>query len=228
MSAPGEANTCLFFIIFLLGCAGCQEERELPASNSALKSITTSAQGSLKLFNGTSFDGWEGVNEFFRIEDNAIVAGSMDKPTPQNEFLCTSRRFSNFRLMLITRLVGEKTNAGIQFRTERIPGSKEVIGYQADIGEGFWGGLYDESRRNRLLATADSNLIDEVVKHGEWNNYGIEAIGPHVRITINGRQTITYTEDDPDIPLEGHICLQIHSGPPGEQWYKSMMLEELD
>src|SRR5256885_7084737 len=27
--------------------------------------------------------------------------------------------------------------------------SYEVSGYQADMGEGYWGSLYDESRRNR-------------------------------------------------------------------------------
>ncbi len=180
------------------------------------------------LFNGTSFDGWEGVNEYFRIEDNAVVTGSMEKAIPQNEFLCTIKRFSDFRLTLQTRVVGKETNAGIQFHTERIPGNNEVIGYQADIGEGFWGGLYDESRRRRMLATADPAQIDRIVKDDEWNLYLLEARGAQIRIAINGQETISYTEEEPDIPQEGHICLQIHSGPPGEQWYKSIVLEELD
>ncbi|CAN0536723.1 unnamed protein product, partial [Laminaria digitata] len=181
----------------------------------------------ISLFDGTSFEGWEGANEFFRIEDEAIVAGSIHRIIPQNEFLCTMNRFSNFRLKLETRLVGEKTNAGIQFHTERIPNDNEVIGFQADIGEGYWGGLYDESRRNKMLASADSALISEIIKKEEWNVYELEAIGANIRISINGRHTIAYTEQDPDIPLEGHICLQIHSGPPGEQWYKSISLEDL-
>ncbi|MFK7846831.1 MAG: DUF1080 domain-containing protein [Rhodothermales bacterium] len=181
----------------------------------------------ISLFDGTSFEGWEGANEFFRIEDEAIVAGSIHRIIPQNEFVCTINRFSNFRLKLETRLVGEKTNAGIQFHTERIPNDNEVIGFQADIGEGYWGGLYDESRRNKMLASADSALIREIIKKEEWNVYELEAIGANIRISINDRQTIAYTEQDPDIPLEGHICLQIHSGPPGEQWYKSISLEDL-
>lgn len=182
---------------------------------------------SLVLFNGTSFDGWEGVNEFFRIEDNAIVAGSMHQPVPQNEFLCTERRFSDFKLTLETKTIGAKTNAGIQFHTERIPNDNEVIGYQADIGVGYWGGLYDESRRNKMLATADPKLIDEIVKDGEWIRYELSAEGPHVQIHLNGHKTISYEEQDPDIPLEGRICLQIHSGPPGEQWYRSIVLKTL-
>ncbi len=203
---------------------GCQAESSLPVAKAS-----TITQDPVKLFDGTSFEGWDGVNEFFRIEDEAIVAGSMLKPIPHNEFLCTVERFSNFRLTLEIMLLGGKaTNSGIQFHTERIPNSKEVIGYQADIGEGYWGGLYDESRRNKMLATADPDLIDRVIKEEAWNNYVLETNGPNVRIAINGEQTISYVEEDPDIPLEGHICLQIHSGPPGELWFKKIMLEKLN
>jgi hypothetical protein len=33
---------------------------------------------------------------------------------------------------------------------------QEMICCQADQGEGYWGSLYDESRRNKTLAQADS------------------------------------------------------------------------
>lgn len=179
------------------------------------------------LFDAQSFEGWEGVNAFFRIEAGAIVAGTTQAEIPQNEFLCTVDRFDNFRLTLETKLVGAQTNAGIQFHTERIPDDNEVVGYQADIGEGYWGGIYDESRRNRMLVEADGALIRQILKPEDWNTYLLEANGPNFRIEINGTQTVAYTEEDPDIPLEGHICLQIHSGPPGEQWYRSIALETL-
>ncbi len=211
-------------ILILIGVlvAGCRTD------HSATVPASAEAHRENVFFNGTSFDGWDGVNEFFRVEDGAIVAGSMEKPIPQNEFLCTIREFSNFKLTLETRLVGEQTNAGIQFHTQRIPGDNEVIGYQADIGEGYWGGLYDESRRNRLMAAADDALINEILKVGDWNLYELEAVGPEVRIAINGQQTISYAEEDPEIPLQGRICVQIHSGPPGEVWYRSLELEVLD
>ena len=44
-----------------------------------------------------------------------------------------------------------------------------MIGYQADIGAGYSGSLYDESRRRRMLVQADSDLIDQLEKPGEWN-----------------------------------------------------------
>ncbi len=215
-----------FFLCLVLSLAfsGCTPSEK--SGTDALPDASAETASNM-LFDGASFDGWEGVNAFFRVEDGAIVAGSMERAIPQNEFLCTVERFSDFKLVLETRLVGDQTNAGIQFHTERIPDDNEVIGYQADIGEGYWGGIYDESRRNRMLVEADAALIREILKPGDWNTYLLEAKGPNFRIAINGTQTVAYAEEDPDIPLEGHICLQIHSGPPGEQWYRSIALETL-
>jgi hypothetical protein len=180
------------------------------------------------LFDGESFEGWNGANAFFAIEDAAIVAGALDRPVPQNEFLCTDARYDHFRLHLQTRLVGEDSNAGIQFRTERIPDSNEVIGYQADMGIGWWGSLYDEMRRKRLLATADPETVEKALDVEGWNDYLIEAQGPHIRLWLNGTQTVDYTETDSTVVEDGHICVQIHSGPPSQAWYRSIWLEELE
>ena len=208
-------------LFILIGCGRqTQPEREFMSAGGI-------AQDTLWLFDGASFAGWNGVNDFFRIEAGAVVAGSLDREIPQNEFLCTDARFSDFKLHFVTKMIGEQTNAGVQFRTERIPDDNEVIGYQADMGIGWWGSLYDESRRNRLLATADSTVIAAVLDPFGWNDYRVEATGSEIKLFINGEQTVHFKEDDASIPKDGRICLQIHSGPPGEVWYKSIWLEDL-
>ena len=65
------------------------------------------------------------------------------------------RRYGNFELKVTFKLIGDKAkaNAGVQFRTKRIPNHHEVSGYQADVGQDYWGALYDESRRNKVLAS---------------------------------------------------------------------------
>ena len=45
----------------------------------------------VSLFDGKSFNGWEGNLAAFRIQDGAIVGGNMDEKIPRNEFLCTAR-----------------------------------------------------------------------------------------------------------------------------------------
>lgn len=101
-------------------------------------------------FDGKTFEGWEGdIGGMFRIERGAIVAGSLSREIARNEFLCTRRESGDFELRLKFKLLGDQTNAGVQFRTRRIPNHHEVIGYQADLGNPrWWGSLYDESRRD--------------------------------------------------------------------------------
>lgn len=178
------------------------------------------------LFDGRSFSGWEGNPSISRIEDGAIVVGTLEEPIPRNEFVCTVEEFDDFELRLEFKLLGgPQANAGVQFRTERIPNHHEVIGYQADMGDGWWGALYDESRRNRILKAPDSAAVESVLKRDDWNTYVIRAEGPRIRLSINGLETVDYTEPDESIPQTGKICVQIHSGPPSEAWYRNITIK---
>src|SRR5688572_32656483 len=153
------------------------------------------------LWDGKTFNGWEGdTNKTFRIQDGAIVGGTMKEKIPRNEFLCTTRNYTNFILTLKFKLIGEGSNAGIQFRTKRIPNHHEVSGYQADMGDpAWWGCLYDESRRNKILAKSDIEKVNKVLRREDWNEYKIKCDGKQVVLWINGVQTIDYTETEPSI-----------------------------
>src|SRR5215208_6993843 len=178
------------------------------------------AQAGVPIFNGRTFDGWEGNLAIFRIEDGAIVGGTLKDKIARNEFLCTTRTYGDFELRLKVKLLGgDAANAGVQFRTRRIPDNHEVIGYQADLGQHYWGSLYDESRRKKTLKSPDAAQIKDLVRVGEWNDYVIRAEGPRIRLWLNGVQTVDYTEEDPSIDATGVIAVQIHAGPPSEAWY---------
>ena len=98
------------------------------------------------LFDGKSFAGWEGNLDVFRIEGGAIIAGNLKKPIPRNEFLCTKKSYGDFELRLKAKLVGAGNNAGVQFRSKRIPNHHEVIGYQCDMGDAFGGSVWGALR----------------------------------------------------------------------------------
>ena len=162
----------------------------------AVAALALPAQGAeeAKLFDGKTFKGWEGDLKIFRIEKEAIVGGTLKEKIVRNEFLCTKKTYKNFILKLEVKLLGgPKANAGIQIRTKRIPNHHEVSGYQADMGQGWWGSLYDESRRRTTLAKADSAVIKKVLKPGEWNRYEIRCEGKRIRLFINGVQTVDYS-----------------------------------
>ena len=183
----------------------------------------------VRLFDGKTFGGWEGdTNKSFRIEDGAIVGGTLKEKIPRNEFLCTTRMYTNFVLRLKFKLVGKGANAGVQIRTKRIPNHHEVSGYQADMGDpSWWGALYDESRRNRVLAKSNMEAINKVLKREDWNDYEIRCAGKRITLKINGVQSSEYEETDPKIEDYGVIAVQIHSGPPSEAWYKDITIQEL-
>jgi len=194
----------------------------------AAQNKPAAAQEPTSLFDGKTLNGWEGDLKVFRVADGAIVAGTLEDKIPRNEFLCTTATYGDFELRLKFKLLGgDNANAGVQFRTKRIPNNHEVSGYQADMGVGWWGALYDESRRNKVLIGPDQAKMKDVVKANDWNDYVIRAEGNHIQLWINGFQTVDYTETDPSVETSGVIAVQIHAGPPSQALYKDITLLDL-
>lgn len=192
-----------------------------------LPAACDAADDLVPLFDGTSFDGWQGNLDVFRIEEGAIVGGSLQQPVPRNEFLTAKEEYGNFELRLEFKVLGKGANAGIQIRSQRIPDHHEMIGYQADLGEGWWGCLYDESRRRKVLAGPPSADRSKPIRSDGWNEYVIRCDGPRIQLWINGTQTVDYTESDATIPQTGLIGVQIHGGPPSEAWYRNIRIRKL-
>jgi hypothetical protein len=176
------------------------------------------------LFDGKTLEGWEGDRRLWKVEDGLIVGDSSG--LAHNEFLATSRRYSDFELRLEFKLRDGKGNSGIQFRSKRVPGSHEVSGYQADIGETYWGCLYDESRRNKVLAPAPAELKAALMPD-DWNRYRIRAVGNRIILELNGVKTVEYVESDETIARSGIIALQVHSGPPLRVEFRNLRIREL-
>lgn len=194
-------------------------------------SAITLAGEPTKLFDGKSFTGWEGNTEsVWRIEEGALTAGSLNKKQEKNDFLATTKVYSDFELTIKWRLQGTEgfVNGGVQFRTKRIPNHHEVSGYQADLGAGFDGALYDESRRNKILAKPTEEVLAKALKPlGEWNEYRIRAEGSRIQLWLNGVQTVDFTEEDPKIEKTGIIAVQIHGNATSIVQYKDIEIVEL-
>src|SRR5690242_5599114 len=149
--------------------------------------------GFTSLFDGQTLTGWEGNQDIFRVEDGAIVAGSLKERIAHNEFLASTKEYGDFELRLKARLTGQGQNAGVQFRSQRIPDHFEMIGYQCDMGtmqgKPIWGTLYDESRRRKFLAEPDADKVTAVLKPNDWNDLVIRCAGPRIQIWLNDFQT---------------------------------------
>ena len=197
----------------------------------ALALTLTAHADPVPLFDGRTFEGWEGdIGSVWRIEEGALVAGSLEKKQKKNNFLATKKSYANFELTLKWKLQGTEgfVNGGVQFRTKRIPDHHEVSGYQADLGKGYDGALYDESRRKKMLAQPAPEVLAKAQKPlGEWNDYRIRAEGNRIQIWLNGVQTVDYTETEPGIDVSGIIAVQIHGNATSIVHYKDLMIEEL-
>ena len=192
---------------------------------------TALAADRVPLFDGKSFTGWEGnTGMVWRIEEGAFTAGTLDKKQEKNDFLATKKEFGDFDLSLKWKLEGTEgfVNGGVQFRSKRIPNHHEVSGFQADLGAGLDGALYDESRRNKVLARPSMEVLEKARKPlGEWNDYRIRAQGQRIQIWLNGLETVDYTETDESIAQKGIVAIQIHGNATSIVRYKDIAIEEL-
>jgi len=167
------------------------------------------------------------TKELWAVEDGMIAGKSPG--IKYNEFLRTRKTYGDFHLRCEFKMTDPtgKANSGIQFRSaETEPRSHEVVGYQADMGQQYWGCLYDESRRKRVLAQASEAALAKLDKAG-WNSYEIEAKGPRIVLRLNGVVSVDYTETEAGIAQSGFIALQLHSGPPLEMRWRQLAIREL-
>src|SRR5205085_4183889 len=137
----------------------------------------------------------------WRVENGEIV-GVTKTGLKRNEFLKSAMEVSDFKLTLQMKLIPNKENSGVQFRSEPLPDG-EMKGPQADAGAGWWGKLYEESGRGLLWDRSG----EKHVRPDDWNTYVIEAVGPRVRTWINGQLCVDL--DDPPA-RRGGLWLQIH------------------
>lgn len=211
-------------ILILLAGSVLDRATQLQESRAGDPQKGADEEGFVALFDGKSLAGWEGDTDLWKVEDGMIVGDSPG--IKRNEFLATEKGYSDFELRLEFRLHKGSGNSGVQFRSKRVEGQSEVSGYQADIGEKYWGCLYDESRRNKVLVQAPDEL-DKVLRKEDWNSYVIRAKGNEITLAINGLTTVNYTEKDESIAREGIIALQVHSGGPLRVEFRKLRIKEL-
>ena len=116
------------------------------------------------------------------------------------------------------------------FRSQRVPNSHDVFGYQADIGQQYWGSLeisYEESRRNRIVVDARKAGVENILKKKGWNEYVIRCQRDRIVLELNGLRTADYRETDPSIARSGIIALQLHGSGPQEIQFKNIRLKIL-
>jgi hypothetical protein len=174
-------------------------------------------KNTISIFNNNSLDGWNvhplNSKDLWKVDKGIIVGGDGVKKIEENNYLYTEEIYGDFEFRCLFRLTGDAStgliNSGIQYRSNII--NNNMVGYQADIGTGYWGDIYDEHRRGKLVG-GDLETLKHILSESGWNSYTIRCKGNFHEIFINGVKTAEYEEKNPDIPKSGLIGIQLHSG----------------
>jgi hypothetical protein len=184
----------LYFFCLLVPCGTL-------AWSTALPSAAEESREAKTLFNGKDLTGWKGDKKLWSMKNGELV-GKTDG-LKRNEFIFSELDAGNFDLTVQIKLVDNRGNSGIQFRSEPLPDG-EALGYQADVGPEWWGKLYEESGRGLL----SDKLGEEYVKKNEWNEYRIVANGSHIQTWINNKPCADV--EDPKGKRRGRFAFQLH------------------
>lgn len=187
----------------------------------------------VSLFDGETLAGWQATNEadahYWSVVDGVITGGDGQQRIPRNTFLRTERQYEDFEFRCLFRLTGEPAtgliNSGIQYRSS-LHGA-HMVGYQADIGNKYWGDIYDEKRRKKALVKGDLSVLPKLLDPFGWNSYIIRCQGNRHQTYINGIKVADYLEEDPSIPSKGYIGIQLHKGGNAKIEISDVTLDEL-
>ena len=210
-----------------------------PASTrqpAATPAIALDAPPPIRPFNGRDLAGWDGDTKHWTAEDGAIVGRSTkDNPLATSTYLVWGGKMpDDFELRARVRIEGG--NGGIQYRSHRVNGQTDMAGFQMDLDaqDAYTGVLYEGLGRGLMSARgeqvewspagkrviaqfAPDARLKPVIRHGDWNEFRIEARGTRVRHWINGTLMSDVTDGDASrFRRGGQVGLQLHAGPPME------------
>jgi len=176
-------------------------------------SASAMSKDGVPIFDGKTLQGWKqlGGAADYQVIDGVIVGSS--RPGVPNSFLVTEKDYGDFVLEFDVRQDVGPTNSGVQFRSHSTPEFQNgrVHGYQADIDPSprQWSGhIYEEAQRGWFSTGELNPAAKALYRFGEWNHYRIEAIGPRLRVWINGGAVADVIDD---ASKTGFIGLQVHS-----------------
>ena len=194
----------------------------------ALTTLCPADNGFKQLFNGKDINGWikRGGDATYTVEDGCIVGKRGDGP---NTFLCSPGEYGNFVLYFECKF-DESINSGVQFRSSaRKAGEREVVfGYQCELDQdsGNSGRVYDESRRGRWISNLENDVTKDAFIKNDWNKLVIQAIGPCIKIWVNG---VICSDFADTADLKGFFGLQVHgsNSPTGKVRWRNIWIKEL-
>lgn len=209
-------------------CA-CATPASAPAdAHNALTPAEASAGWQL-LFDGNTLDGWRvGENpDSFSVHDDSIVVKG---PRAHLFYVgpVEDHDFRDFELKVDVKTF-PGANSGVYFHTAWQESGWPSKGYEVQVNNS----QSDPSRTAGLYAVDDN--LDVPAADGQWFTLAIRVEGKRVTTSVDGRQIVDYTEEDPPqrrpdmqgrLLSSGTFALQAHD-PGSEVHYRNIKIRPL-
>ncbi len=177
-------------------------------------------KGWKSLFDGKSLRGWRGEKGYWQVKDGAIVGTQPGHP--HHHYMFSEKDYSDFELHIDFKMTGYNSGvcARIQPKTY-----DDVPGYQVDMGDGYWGCLWDEHHRQIKIFDFPAEQADKILHRDDWNHYYVRMVGPHIVIFLNGVKTAE--GDDPGGFPSGPLGFQLCHGGETVASFKNIYIKPL-
>lgn len=169
-----------------------------------VKNGKPTAKGWKSLFDGKTLDGWVYEKGYWEVKDGAIV-GDKKGNTPHHHYMFSDKDYSDFELHIDVKMTGY--NSGVCARIQP-KDFDDVPGYQVDMGDGFWGCVWDEHHRQKKILDYPKDKAEQILHKEDWNHYYVRMVGPHLLVYLNGVKTgeVDDPEGFPKGPLGFQLC----------------------
>jgi hypothetical protein len=177
-----------FFVIALSAGNGFTADTRATKINPV--ALQPLGSGWTPIFNGTNLDGWNAEAEYWKMEDGGVLHGRTPG-TRDHHYAYTKTNYSDFELHADVKLIGNNSGICIRIAPKNFD---NVPGYQVDMGDGYWGCLWEEHGRGKVV-DYPSTEADKLLHKEDWNHYYILAFGHHIQAWLNGVKTIDVVDD---------------------------------
>src|SRR5262249_55556361 len=188
-----------------------------PPKAIAKKATPTPAAGAISLINRT-LDGWQmaGSGRF-----NVIGSQTIESEGGIGLLWHTKDEFGDFTLSVQWRSINAFDNSGVFIRFPVLGNANPAEDWKLAVDQGYEIQIDDRGYDPNTNTTGSPLHITGAVYQlaaatklaskplGEWNTFEIEAIGPIIKVRLNG-QPVSQLSDPHGRPLKGHIGLQNH------------------
>lgn len=224
----------LTFVSMALVCGLALAQEAAPGVTSE-----EAAEGFQPIFNGTSLDGWIGLNgdtSSYYVRDGMLICKA-----DGHVHIYTAKEYANFILRLQIKLdPGGNNGVGIRTQVSDAPhlyGMEIQVLDDAYYADGDPFELKDYQHHGSIYGVVPAKT-GHLKPTGEWNDEEIVCDGRHVKVTLNG-VVIVDADLDQVVPVDGqehpglkfergHIGLHAHGNYGAEVFFRNLRLKELD